>query len=76
MEATESPGEANGVCCSNCIRSCPFNKPAGWIHGAARSVVRARVGWLNRALVWFDGLCGYGREVRLSLDGDGARPAV
>lgn len=53
---------ANGVSCSNCIRSCPYNKPPGLLHDAARAVIRLRSRALNRALVWFDDLCGYGRQ--------------
>ena len=51
---------ANGTSCANCIRSCPFNKPAGRIHDFARLLVRARSDPINRALVRMDDFCGYG----------------
>ena len=50
----------NGVSCSNCIRSCPFNKASGWIHDLARALVRPRSHLLGRFLVLLDDLCGYG----------------
>jgi len=50
----------NGIGCANCIRSCPFNKLSGWIHGLARRVIRARSRRVNRGLVFMDDLCGYG----------------
>lgn len=50
----------NGTSCANCIRSCPFNKPVGWIHTLARLFIRARSNLINRALVHIDDLCGYG----------------
>ena len=50
----------NGTSCSNCIRSCPFNKEPGWFHDLARALIRLRSGWLDRLLVFLDDLCGYG----------------
>ena len=59
----------NGVSCSNCIRSCPFNKASGWIHDLARVLIRPRSHLLDRALVFLDDLCGYGtvRSARKAL---------
>ncbi len=50
----------NGAECSNCIRSCPFNKADSWIHGMARLPIRARSEGLDRILVAMDDLMGYG----------------
>jgi len=59
----------NGVSCSNCIRSCPFNKSPGKIHDLARCLIKARSRFLNRFLVWIDDICGYGtvRDVRKAM---------
>jgi reductive dehalogenase len=53
----------NGVGCSSCIRSCPFNKPPGRIHDWARSVVRRRSNPANRVLLWLDNALGYGKRI-------------
>jgi epoxyqueuosine reductase len=53
---------ANKTDCSNCIRSCPFNKPAGFLHDAVRCGI-SRMPWLNRLFLWGDDLCGYGRQL-------------
>lgn len=52
---------ANGTDCSNCIRTCPFNKPAGWLHDTVRWGVR-NLRWLNPFFLWMDNICGYGRQ--------------
>jgi reductive dehalogenase len=52
----------NGAECSNCIRSCPFNKPQSWIHDMARLPVRAKSTALDRALRAMDDLMGYGEQ--------------
>jgi len=52
----------NGAECSNCIRSCPFNKPQSWIHDMARAPVRAKSAALDRALAAMDDLMGYGNQ--------------
>ncbi len=49
----------NGTDCSNCIRVCPFNKPAGWIHNLAKAAIM-RLPALNPAFLRIDGLLGYG----------------
>jgi reductive dehalogenase len=50
---------ANQTDCSNCIRVCPFNKPPGWLHDAARWGIK-HVPWLNPFFLWTDDLFGYG----------------
>ena len=50
----------NGGSCLNCIRSCPFNKPLGWIHDAARKAIRGNIGRADAALVKIDDLMQYG----------------
>jgi epoxyqueuosine reductase len=47
--------------CSNCIRVCPFNKPAGWLHDTAKFIVR-NASWLDSLLVRMDKLFGYGKR--------------
>jgi ferredoxin len=51
----------NTVECGNCIRVCPFNKPAGWLHDASRWVIE-RVPGFNRLFVKADDLLGYGEQ--------------
>jgi reductive dehalogenase len=60
----------NGTSCSNCIRTCPFNKLPGRIHGWARGLIRLRSRTLNRLLVRVDDLCGYGssRAARKAIE--------
>jgi reductive dehalogenase len=60
-EACLSFWGANGACCSNCIASCPFNKPLGAVHDWARGIIGRRSPALDRALVWVDDALGYGR---------------
>lgn len=51
----------NQTDCSNCIRTCPFNKPAGLLHDGVRwGINNAR--WLNRMFLWGDEVFGYGRK--------------
>lgn len=51
----------NGTDCANCIRSCPFNKPAGRLHDWVRwGILNAP--WLNSLFLWGDDLFGYGRK--------------
>jgi reductive dehalogenase len=51
----------NGTDCSNCIRSCPFNKPAGMLHDWVRWGI-ANTPRLNRLFLWGDDVFGYGRK--------------
>jgi reductive dehalogenase len=51
----------NGSDCSNCIRSCPYNKRDGLLHRTVLWVVRY-FPWLNRLVLKFDDLIGYGRQ--------------
>ena len=52
---------ANGTDCSNCIRSCPFNKPAGRLHDSVRWGIK-NLPVLNPLFLWGDDLLGYGRR--------------
>ncbi len=52
----------NWMDCNNCVRACPFNKPAGVLHDSARYLIR-RIPALNRFMVWMDDLLGYGMPV-------------
>lgn len=51
----------NGSSCSNCIRVCPFNKPAGWTHNLVKRGVK-RTPWLNPFFIRMDDLLGYGKK--------------
>ena len=52
---------ANGTDCSNCIQTCPFNKPAGRLHDWVRWGI-SRAPRLNKLFLWGDDLFGYGRR--------------
>jgi len=53
----------NRMTCSNCIRTCPFNKPVGGIHNMVRYSIRT-MPLFNRFIVWADDLLGYGRSMQ------------
>jgi reductive dehalogenase len=52
--------EIHGSGCTMCIKVCPFNKPAGRIHDAARLLVRGKSGMLDQVLIRMDDAVGYG----------------
>ncbi len=47
--------------CSNCIRSCPFNKPPGTLHDLVRWGI-SRLPRLHRLFLWGDDVFGYGSK--------------
>ncbi|MDH5695829.1 MAG: reductive dehalogenase [Dehalococcoidia bacterium] len=47
--------------CMNCIRVCPFNKPAGSLHNVVRWLVK-HTPWLDWLLLKMDDLFGYGKQ--------------
>jgi len=49
--------------CGNCIRCCPFNKAEGWLHDAARAIIRGRSRPTDRLLLKLDDLLRYGLRV-------------
>ncbi len=51
----------NGSECSNCIRSCPYNKKDGLFHRTILWFVQ-HIPSLNRLIVKIDDLAGYGRQ--------------
>ncbi|MHA1768925.1 MAG: reductive dehalogenase [Candidatus Thorarchaeota archaeon] len=51
----------NGSECSNCIRSCPYNKKDGALHRSVVWVVQ-HMPWMNRVVVRMDDLLGYGKQ--------------
>ena len=51
----------NGSDCSNCIRSCPYNKKDGLLHRMILWTVRF-LPWMNRLVVKMDDLMGYGKQ--------------
>ena len=54
----------NGSDCSNCVRSCPYNKRDGLLHRTVLWVVR-HFPRLNRLVLKFDDLLGYGKQKKL-----------
>ena len=52
---------ANGTDCANCIRTCPFNKPAGWLHDTVRFGVKD-LRWADPFFLWMDDIFGYGKR--------------
>jgi len=51
----------NGTDCNTCIYVCPYNKPQSWLHDAARLLIAAKSGPMNRAILGLDNACGYGK---------------
>ncbi|MHA2084805.1 MAG: reductive dehalogenase [Candidatus Thorarchaeota archaeon] len=51
----------NGSDCSNCIRSCPYNKLDGILHRLILWTVK-HFPWLNRLILKMDDLMGYGKQ--------------
>ncbi|MFW9978841.1 MAG: reductive dehalogenase [Candidatus Thorarchaeota archaeon] len=51
----------NGSECSNCIRSCPYNKENSIFHKFIVWLTQ-NVPWLNRLVVKFDDLAGFGKQ--------------
>jgi reductive dehalogenase len=55
--------ERAGTDCANCIRVCPFSKPKGALHSAARWMVK-NTPWLDSLLLRMDDAFGYGKQAR------------
>lgn len=51
----------NHASCSNCIRSCPFNKQIGLLHDSIRWGIK-HLPWANKLFLQFDDLLGYGKQ--------------
>lgn len=51
----------NAMDCSNCIRTCPFNKPHGVLHDGVRWGIK-NTPWLNNCFLWGDEIFGYGKK--------------
>jgi reductive dehalogenase len=51
----------NGSDCSNCIRSCPYNKKDGIFHRTILWFVQ-HTPWFNRLIVKMDDIAGYGKQ--------------
>lgn len=63
--APEKCYDFNGFSCSNCKSVCPFNKPNNsWLHKTIRTVIKARSGLLNKAMVTLDQASGYGEQMQ------------
>jgi reductive dehalogenase len=52
---------ANRTGCANCIRVCPFNKKAGWLHDVTRAIIKT-TSWLNPLFVWLNDILRYGQQ--------------
>ena len=48
--------------CINCIRVCPYNKPAGPLHHLVRSVIK-RTSLFDTLILQGDDLLGYGKQI-------------
>ena len=53
----------NWMDCNNCVKMCPFNKPSGKLHNAARFTIK-HLPLLNPLLVKVDDLSGYGKPIK------------
>jgi ferredoxin len=51
----------NGAACASCIKSCPWNKPAGWTHDTVRWLIQ-HTPFLNDFLIKMDSLWSYGKQ--------------
>jgi epoxyqueuosine reductase len=51
----------NGAECSNCIRSCPYNKNDGMFHRTILWIIQ-HLPWFNRLIVKMDDIAGYGKQ--------------
>lgn len=54
--------QINGADCGICIRSCPFTKPAGWLHDATRVLIGAKSGALDKILLSLDDASRFGEQ--------------
>lgn len=54
----------NWMDCNNCVMVCPFNKPAGILHDTVRALIRKKIPIVNRLMLWFDDMLGYGKAVK------------
>jgi ferredoxin len=57
----------NGGDCSNCIRSCPYNKRDDFFTRVLHNTVlwlTQYMPWLNRLIVKFDDIAGFGKQKR------------
>ena len=53
----------NWMDCNNCVMVCPFNKPKGLLHDTVRAFIRFKIPIINRLMLWFDDILGYGRSL-------------
>ncbi len=58
----------SGVGCGNCLATCPFNKPEGWLHDATRILIGAKAGTLDSVMKKLDDLSGYASGYNEDVD--------
>jgi reductive dehalogenase len=51
-----------GMDCAICLRVCPFNKPEGWVHEAARILIGSGIKTLDELLLKLDDASAYGEQ--------------
>ncbi len=60
----ESCYDYNGFSCSNCKRTCPFNKPNNsWLHKVIREAIELRAIGMDKGMVKLDQASGYGQQL-------------
>jgi epoxyqueuosine reductase len=52
----------NGMDCMVCIRSCPFNKPEGWLHEATRVLIGAKGGSIDKLILDLDNASAFEKQ--------------
>lgn len=51
-----------GMDCSKCIQTCPFNKPQSWLHDATRALITVGNGAVDQAILALDDASRYGEQ--------------
>lgn len=52
-----------GMDCSKCIQTCPFNKPQSWLHDATRALITMGSGAVDQAILALDDASQYGEQL-------------
>lgn len=51
-----------GMDCSKCIQTCPFNKPESWVHDATKVLTGVKSGSLDKIMLKLDDASGFGEK--------------